>query len=87
MGKSTGMDFLVGVAVGAVIGAAAAILLTPAAGEDTRKFISDKTRDAVKVTKDTAAKVKDKVSEKVDRIKGNLGDKVEETFVEEDSEI
>ncbi len=40
--KSCGSDFLAGFVVGALVGAAAALILAPQSGEDTRTLIRDK---------------------------------------------
>jgi len=84
MSKHPGIDFLIGVAVGAAIGAAAGILLAPASGKETRRYIGDKTKDAVCVTKNTAIKVKHKISDKFDKMKENFDDRVEDAFEAEE---
>jgi gas vesicle protein len=40
--KSSGADFIAGFLVGALVGAAAALLLAPHSGEETRTFIREK---------------------------------------------
>ena len=53
--------FLTGIVIGAIVGAAAGILLAPESGEETRKKIADKTSE---LKEDLEAKFKD-VSEKI----------------------
>ena len=84
MAKNSGFDFLLGVAVGTIIGAAAGLLLAPAEGSEARKVISDKTKQAVEATKQTAGKVKVIVTDTVDKLKDNLSNKFEDVFVDED---
>jgi gas vesicle protein len=45
-GSVTMGGFLVGAAVGAVVGAGVALLLTPQSGKETRKWIGAKSREA-----------------------------------------
>lgn len=40
--KSSGVDFVAGFLVGALVGAAAALLMAPQSGEETRTLIRDK---------------------------------------------
>tara|TARA_R110000787_G_scaffold43372_1_gene106414 strand:+ start:23010 stop:23372 length:363 start_codon:yes stop_codon:yes gene_type:complete len=53
--------FLTGIVIGAIVGAAAGILLAPESGEETRKKIAHKTSE---LKEDLEAKLKD-VSEKI----------------------
>ena len=54
-------NFLTGIVIGAIVGAAAGILLAPESGEETRKKIADKTSG---LKEDLEAKLND-VSEKI----------------------
>jgi gas vesicle protein len=72
MKESTG-KMLMGVIIGAAVGAIAGILFAPDKGSVTRKKISDKAQETGENIKETVSgkieEVKDFVSEKVDKMK------------------
>lgn len=72
MKESTG-KMLMGVIIGAAVGAIAGILFAPDKGSVTRKKISDKAQETGENIKETVSgkieEVKDFVSEKVDKLK------------------
>ena len=47
---------LLGFVLGAIAGAAVALLMAPARGRETREFIGEKTREGMKKAKDVYAK-------------------------------
>lgn len=49
--------------LGAVAGAAVALLVAPATGRETREFLSEKTKEGVRKAKDVYARAKDVVEE------------------------
>ena len=67
------VSFTVGVAAGAVIGAALGLLFAPQTGEETRAQIKDKTVEVAGTVKEKAIVVKDKAAE----LAGTVKDKVE----------
>lgn len=48
MEKEKGSGFLLGLLIGSMVGAAIALLMTPATGEETRKFLKEKAVDPAK---------------------------------------
>ena len=57
------LNLVIGLAGGALIGAAAALLLAPETGEETRKIIKDKFDDLNEKTKEQMDKMKEKMDE------------------------
>ena len=49
--------------LGAVAGAAVALLVAPATGRETREFLSEKTKEGVRKAKDVYERAKDVVEE------------------------
>lgn len=60
---SDSKDFIIGVVVGSVIGAAAALLLAPQSGEATRTQIAEKAGEARDKTVELAQQARDKTAE------------------------
>lgn len=58
----TAKGFLIGMLVGGVVGAGAALLFAPMKGEDTRRKISDTSRSATEKVGKVASSVKERVS-------------------------
>ncbi|WP_202078527.1 YtxH domain-containing protein [Caldalkalibacillus salinus] len=91
-----GKDFVIGALVGGIIGAGAALLLTPKSGRDLRVDISDGYQTASQKTKEIAKNVGEKseyftgrvkevaghVKEDFDKFKTNLQDSEEEVTEE-----
>ena len=66
---STTKDFVIGVAIGSAIGAAAALLYAPQSGAETRQYLGDKA-DEVKVKgQEYAGAAREKCGEMVDTTK------------------
>jgi len=84
MSRRSGMDFVIGVAVGTIIGAAAGILLAPNSGKETRKIVTEKTKVAIDTTKDAASKVKGKIVSKVDKLRESIEDAFDQSYIEDD---
>jgi gas vesicle protein len=61
--------FFIGLAAGLVVGAAAALLLAPASGRDSRKRISEATQPAREQVSKITAKVRDRARSRVESIK------------------
>jgi len=58
----TAKGFLIGMLVGGVVGAGAALLFAPMKGEETRRKISDTSRSATEKVGKVASSVKERVS-------------------------
>ena len=54
--SGTGGTLLVAFVLGAIAGAAVALLIAPATGRETREFLGEKTREGVRKAKDVYAK-------------------------------
>lgn len=63
--KDSGSTTVVAFAFGALIGAAVALLVAPASGEETRRRLKDQARDGVDRLKRKAADVADEVKDRV----------------------
>ncbi|CEG21593.1 hypothetical protein BN1080_00506 [Planococcus massiliensis] len=61
--------FIKGAATGAIIGAAAGLLLTPKSGKEMQAVVKDKTAGSSQKLSDTAGKTKEKLSGTVDQVK------------------
>lgn len=72
MEEEKGSGFLVGLLVGTVVGAAIAVLMTPATGEDARKFLREK---AVEPAKSKLAELAGEVRVKAVDIAENVKEK------------
>ena len=64
-------------AVGAGVGALVALLLAPASGEDTRKYLTDTAKQGIDDAASTGKRLKRQVQEAVDDAKANVADAVE----------
>jgi gas vesicle protein len=64
-------------AVGAGVGALVAVLLAPASGEDTRKYLTDTAKQGIDDAAATGKRLKRQVQEAVDDAKANVVDAVE----------
>ena len=64
--------FASGFFVGALVGAAAAMLLAPQAGTETRELLKGKAREAGDLVNERTGDLRGKVSEKVTTIAGDL---------------
>lgn len=72
--ESNGGTVLLAFLAGAVTGAAAALLFAPAAGEETRQFLTDKAREsreralqAAREGRETLKRQKDQITTAIDR--------------------
>lgn len=65
--------FIKGAATGAIIGAAAGLLLTPKSGKEMQAVVKDKTSGSSQKLSDTAGKTKEKLSGTVDQVKDKVG--------------
>ena len=69
-------DFLLGIAVGGILGYLASLLFAPQSGEETRAYISDKSREIGQKAKGTVEEAVDKtgrlVEEGRDRVESTL---------------
>lgn len=68
MGKNNGGKFIIGTAVGALAGAVAGLLFAPRSGKQTRKMISDKTKDYAKKGKEMIVKEEIEAKEAIARV-------------------
>ena len=71
---SAKLDFLVGVAVGGAIGAAAALLYAPQSGAETRQQLKDKTNQALDKSSEMAQQAKGRANELISQTQTKLGD-------------
>lgn len=71
-GKS-GNPFLKGVATGAIVGAAAGLLLTPKSGKEMQAVVKEKTSGSTQKVSETAAKTKEKLTGTLDQVKEKAG--------------
>ncbi len=69
---TTGGDKAFYLILGAMIGAAAALLLAPRSGEETRKLILTKARESADLVADRSKAIAEKTSQYVERGKGRL---------------
>ena len=67
MSDDSSIDVLVAFGIGVIAGAAAALLLAPTSGEDTRRRIGDTARDAGDQIRDRGRELSDQI---VDKSKG-----------------
>ena|ERR1700737_4991652 len=58
-GDNSGIGFLTGLAIGALVGAAVAIVFAPQSGEETRDFLRGKAQEAKGKALDLASDIKD----------------------------
>ena len=72
--RNNGAGIVVAFGIGALVGAALALLFAPASGEDTREFITEKAKEgrekateAAKRTKDYLARQKETLTSAVER--------------------
>jgi gas vesicle protein len=65
----TAKGFLVGMLVGGILGAGAALLLAPMKGEETRRKIADTAKSAKGRVSDVASSVKSRVSRERETVK------------------
>ena len=72
-GGSGGSAFIKGAATGAIIGAAAGLLLTPKSGKEMQAAVKEKTSGSTQKASDTAAKTKEKLSGTVEQVKEKVG--------------
>ena len=66
---STTKDFVIGVAIGSAVGAAAALLYAPQSGVETRQFIGEKADEAKIKGQEYAGMAKERAGEMVDQTK------------------
>ncbi|SDG71909.1 Gas vesicle protein [Planococcus glaciei] len=85
-GGITGSSFLKGAATGAIVGAAAGLLLTPKSGKEMQAVVKEKTSDTkeklggvTEKAKGTVGQVKEKTSGVTEKAKGTLGQAKEKT--------
>lgn len=71
-GQVTLGGFLVGAAVGAVVGAGVALLFAPRAGKETRALIAGKTREVKARVGDAFARTKDALRQEASEMAGSL---------------
>jgi len=64
--------------VGAILGAAAALLLAPASGSETRRSLRRKAADLRTMAQDGLEQLEERVSEGADRVKGKVRSTVED---------
>ncbi|MGD8463156.1 MAG: YtxH domain-containing protein [Anaerolineae bacterium] len=83
--KNSGVDFLAGFFVGALVGAAAALLLAPQSGEETRTIIrergielKDRADDLSLEAKKRAEELQAQAKTKADELQARVQDAVEE---------
>ncbi|MGI2328066.1 YkuS family protein [Planococcus sp. YIM B11945] len=72
--KSGSGAFAKGIVTGAVIGAAAGLLLTPKSGKEMQETVKGKSGDLTTKVKDTVGQVKEKASGITDKVKGSGGE-------------
>ena len=72
-GNITLGGFLVGAAVGAVVGAGVALLFAPKTGKETRAWIGGKTREVRTRVGDAFERTKEALRQEAAEIAGNLG--------------
>lgn len=70
--------FASGVILGAVVGGAMGILFAPAAGEETRKEISKRSKKAMKEIKKGAKDIGDKLEPTFKNVKKGISEKIED---------
>lgn len=102
MDENKGSGFLLGLLIGSLVGAAVAVLMTPATGEEARKFLKDKAFDPAKAkvvdlsgevrarAGEIAEEVKSKASDLAKDIKGKaeeIWDKGKKTVAEKKEEL
>ncbi|MHB0939383.1 MAG: YtxH domain-containing protein [Armatimonadota bacterium] len=67
-----GKDFLVGVLLGSVVGAAIGLLLAPQSGEETREVISESARDIRDKVKEGSRQVLESSRDLIEQGKGRV---------------
>jgi gas vesicle protein len=65
MSRDSDAGFFAGLIVGALIGAAAALLYAPQSGAETRRMVKEKVNDAKGAVAKAAGKAKEAVSSKI----------------------
>ena len=74
MGNTTSADFFAGFVIGALVGAAATLLLAPQSGEQTRSLIREKSVELGQ----RAETVQSQAKERADQLQGRFKQAVEE---------
>ncbi len=69
-----GRDFLIGLVLGATIGALAALLLAPQSGAETRKMLAEKSSQIGERFKDMSTTVRDRTETILSDIKRSIDD-------------
>ena len=67
-----GKDFLVGVLLGSIVGAAIGLLLAPQSGEETREAISESARDIREKVKEGSRQVVESSRDLIEQGKGRV---------------
>jgi gas vesicle protein len=67
-----GTDFLVGVVLGSIVGAAVGLLLAPQSGEETREVIGESARDIRDKVKEGSRQVMESSRDLVEQGKGRV---------------
>ncbi|MBI2264754.1 MAG: YtxH domain-containing protein [Armatimonadetes bacterium] len=83
-------NFLLGLFVGSLVGAAIAILITPQSGEETREMLKTKSQDLKEKVTDLAGQVRDKATELASDLREgaeDLYDKSKQKVVETKEQI
>jgi YtxH-like protein len=77
MSDRGGPSFVAGIVIGALIGAALAMLLAPWSGEETRDVLRAKSREATNLARDTAVDAFDGVRQTIEAAVGEGKDAAE----------
>lgn len=77
MSDRGGPSFVVGILIGALTGAALAMLLAPWSGDETRDVLRAKSREATNLARDTAADALDGVRQTIEAAVGEGKDAAE----------
>jgi len=67
-----GKDFLVGVLLGSIVGAAIGLLLAPQSGEETREVITESARDIRDKVKEGSRQILESSRDLIDQGKGRV---------------
>jgi len=67
-------DFVVGVLIGSVLGAATALLMAPASGTETRRLLKDKAGEAKDRTGDLVQQAQSRVGDLTSQAQNRIGD-------------